>query len=200
MIQVGQRVKPLAVAVLSAVFLSVAIVAFGLTDRAAAQSEPALAPQHFPTIVAQNIDGDDVAYPSGLAGQVNLVLLGFLREHQAETESWGDFATVLSAEQPGFAGYQMPVLAGLPGIAKFGIRAGFRGNVTDPARRQTLTLYFCSAAEKAALKSALAIDSDNDAVAVLIDADGTVLWRAVGTFTDAKGAALEAAVVAALES
>jgi hypothetical protein len=175
-------------------FLAYAFLAY--ETAAVAQTETNAAPPvlQLDPFVAESIDGDPVSYPDGLDGSFNLVLLGFLRPHQDVLETWQAFTDDLATDDPAFAAYQVPVLAGLPGIAKFGIRAGFRRGVEDELRRRRLNLFFATDEQKVSLKESLDIATDDEAHAVLIDRQGTVLWRGTGQFTDQKGAELAEAL------
>jgi hypothetical protein len=62
------------------------------------------------------------------------------------------------------------------------------------ARQRTITLYL----DKGAFRQALDLSDEEHIHVLLIDAAGKVCWRARGTFSPEKGAALEEQISAAI--
>jgi hypothetical protein len=141
----------------------------------------------FPTVSGQDLLRRKVKLPSGLEGQLNLVLVAFQRWHQALIDSWLPAVTQLEDSYPGLRHYELPVLARMDLLVGTFINEGMRAGIPDPATRAgTITLYL----DKAAFLQSLDLPGDDDIYVLLIDRKGTVLWRASGAFTPASAQSL----------
>jgi hypothetical protein len=66
-----------------------------------------------------------------------------------------------------------------------------RAGIPDPiARDRTITLYL----DKGAFRQALELPHEDNIYVLLVDREGTVVWRASGAFTTDKGESLERAI------
>ena len=141
----------------------------------------------FPIVSGQDLLRRKVTLPSGLEGQLNLVLVAFQRWHQALIDSWLPTVSELEDHYPGLRHYELPVLARRDLLARTLINEGMRAGIPDPATRAgTITLYL----DKAAFLQSLDLPGDDNIYVLLVDRKGTVLWRASGAFTSASAHSL----------
>ncbi len=144
-------------------------------------------PPVFPPVKASNLNGETVSLPEGLAGRLNLVLIAFERQQQADIDTWLRVMPELVTGHPDVQYYELPVIQRPPGLVRFFIDTGMRGGIPDKAQRaRTITLYL----NKADFKKSLDISAET-IYAVLIDKSGTILWREDGPYTGAKGDSLK---------
>ncbi len=80
----------------------------------------------FPTISGQDLLRRKVTLPSGLEGQLNLVLVAFQRWHQTLIDSWLPAVNELEDHYPGLRHYELPVLARMDLLARTFINEGMR--------------------------------------------------------------------------
>ena len=59
----------------------------------------------FPCVTAPNLAGRNMRLPADFAGDLNLVLIAFQRERQADIDTWLEPSRRLSAEFPHLACY-----------------------------------------------------------------------------------------------
>src|SRR5512135_2671032 len=150
----------------------------------------------FPPLTARDLDGHDVALPTGLTGERTVVLVAFARGHQPLVDSWVPWLRERVAADPTLRFYELATIGGRWRPAREVIDRGMAGAIHDPeARGRTLTVY----TDVRRLTAALAIDRDTISV-VLVDRDGRVQWRGRGRFDEASAAGLAAALAAPPES
>lgn len=141
----------------------------------------------FPALVTSDLNGATQRLPQGLPGELKLFLIAYQREQQADVDPWMRLALALEGAHPGFRVYELPTLSAEWGAAASFIDGGMRRGIPDPgARARTLTLYL----DKAAFNRTLALPSEDQVYALLVDAAGDVVWRGAGQLDDAAGAAL----------
>ncbi len=150
-------------------------------------------PVRFPTVSAYNLDKVHVTLPADLDGERNLLLLSFASEQAPQVESWNAVAQALEHMQPHFRTYRLPVAETENALYRWWGNASLRGNETDPEMwRWTVPLYL----DTAAFRAALGIPGSRNAVVLLVDKSGRVLWRAAGASTPELRSALTAAAAA----
>ncbi len=151
----------------------------------------------FPQVRGRNLEHQEFSLPDDLAGELRLVFIAFRQLQQIEVNSWVPQAEELAQRHSGLRYYELPTLATGYRLARGFIDGGMRAGIPDPATRQrTITLYL----DKAAFRRALAIDSEDQIVTLLMDAQGQELWRTEGEWTLEKGRALEEVIAQRTQS
>jgi hypothetical protein len=136
----------------------------------------------FPDLTASNLAGRGMHLPSDFEGDVNLVLIAFQRNQQADIDTWLEPGRRLSAEFPRLACYELPVISKMNPLFRRFIADGMRSGIPDPkARASTITLHL----EKPRFRASLDLLSEDRVYALLVDRKGIVHWRADGRCTDA---------------
>ena len=114
---------------------------------------------------------------------------------QGEVNTWIPTAQNLEAAYPDLRYYELPTIRPLNRLAQAFINSGMRAGIPDRlARQRTITLYL----DKGTFRQALDLPDEDHIHVLLIDAAGQVCWRARGTFSPEKGAALEEQISAAM--
>ena len=94
---------------------------------------------------------------------------------------------------PELAYYELPTINELPALSRTFINEGMRAGIPNAkARERTVTLYI----DLARFMRALGIPSKNEVHVLLVDRQGSILWRTTGSFDEAKGRALAGAIAA----
>lgn len=146
---------------------------------------------HFPTVSGANLLRDEVEFPAGFAGELNIVFVPFLREQQAVVDTWVPFAQQMEALYDHVAYYELPTIQAMPLISRTFINEGMRAGIPDPATRErTVTLYV----DLIRFMRATGIDNRNQVHTLLVDREGTIFWRTTGRYTAYKGNGLRAAI------
>jgi hypothetical protein len=171
---------------------ALAALAAAGAPRAGAQQAPSGARAVlFPTLGGTSLSGEDFTLPRDFAGRLNLVFVAFRREQQATVDTWIPHAKGLAFREPEVRFYELPTIARRYVLIRPIIEGGMRSGVTEKAARDaTITLY----TDTGRFRSALALPSEAQVYALLVDDAGRVRWRSEGPFTAAKGAALDVAV------
>jgi hypothetical protein len=168
------------------------IAAISLSQDAA----QAVAP-HFPAVQGKNLNGRSFSLPADFGGELNVVLIAFKREQQADVDTWTPMLRRLADTHQRVRVYELPTLPRTLKLIRGFIDGGMRGGIPDTAvRAATITLYI----DKTPFKQAINIFTEDQIQVVLADRTGRIHWRWIGRFGDAAGAALEQAVAAASES
>ena len=137
----------------------------------------------FPAVAGPDIDGNDFVVPTDFAGDLNLVLMAFIREHQYDVNTWLPHVRELESSRQGFRVYEVPTLWEMSWFRRKRLDFWMSAGIRDPlARATTITLY----TDLQAMQSALAIPDFDTIQVLLVDQDGLVVWRSEGTFSPAK--------------
>lgn len=146
---------------------------------------------HFPEVVGSNLQGKKFRLPGDLAGDFNIILIAFQQHQQWDVNTWLPLLKRLRRQYPALHYYELPTIWTLPRLRQMMIDMGMRMGIPDRTTRETtITLYL----DKAAFRDALDIPHEDTISVLLVDRAGRVLWRTMGTYNEAKGAALEASV------
>ena len=150
---------------------------------------------HFPEITSQNLAQEIFDLPGDFEGAFNICLIAFQRWQQALINSWVPLAEHLEETYPQLVYYELPVIRHLNPLFQSFIDQGMRGGIPEAtARHKTITLY----TDKAALKEALEIDSEETIHLRLVDQAGVVHWAGAGPVTKEAADDLEETVEALL--
>ncbi len=143
----------------------------------------------FPPISSYSLDKTKVNLPGGLAGQYNLLLISFEPEQQSQIDTWMPLAQALQHTNFNFRWYRLPVSERENAIFRWWENSSMRSEETDPETWPWIVPLYVNKAE---FRNALQIANERDAVALLVDRQGHVLWRATGALTASEGDALKA--------
>jgi hypothetical protein len=140
-----------------------------------------------PKVEASNLARKKMVFPDDFAGEINLVFIAFLRQHQDLIDEWVPFVEQLASEFPGLQYYEFPTLPRKGFFYRTFLNEGMRAGIPDPATRaRTITLYL----DKANFREALDIQHERSMWVYLFDKKGELLWRTEGRFSEDKGEVL----------
>ena len=161
---------------------------------ASAQDAAEPRPAHFPPVQGKSLNGRSFALPADFGGTLNVVLIAFQRQQQAEVDTWTPMLRRLAAEHSELRVYELPTLPRTLKLIRGFIDGGMRGGIPDTAvRAATVTMYI----DKTPFKQALTIYTEDRIQVMLVDRAGVIHWRWIGPFGEVAGAALARAVQAA---
>jgi len=147
--------------------------------------------ERFPTVSGSNLDREELEFPRDFAGDLNLVIVPFEQRQQLDVNTWIPLARELEATYEGFVYYETPTIYQLPALSRTFINEGMRAGIPDQtSRERTVTLYL----DKDAFKQSLGIDSEEIIHIFLCDAEGVIIWRTMGVYSEANAAGLLQAV------
>ena len=142
----------------------------------------------FPDIEGKALTGDDFEVPGDLGSRHNLILVAFLREQQEDVDTWIPKAEKMEEADSSFAFYEFPVLPEMNRVTRWFIYQGMRSGITsEDARARTVTFHL----DKEKFRQHLGIESEEYISVFLVDSEGTLLWRTVGTWDEEKEADLK---------
>jgi hypothetical protein len=168
------------------------LVAFSLTPAGA----PAQEPVSFPEVEGDNLEGKPFILPQDFEGELNLALIAFQREQQADVDTWLSLGAELEEAYVGFRYYELPTIYKANKAVRWFINNGMRRGIKDPgARARTITLYL----DKPKFRKSLGLPHEGQIYALLVNADGQVIWRAGGLNSKAKRLDLEKNIAKILE-
>ena len=147
----------------------------------------------FPVIQATSLDGAKLRLPQNFSGRLNLVLIAFSREQQPEVDTWVPAARQTEAQHGEFHYYELAATSRNNFLYRWWFDAALRSNTPDNNMRgRTLTAY----ASRHSLRKMLHIANEKQVVALLVDREGKIYWRADGPLTEQAKTAIQAALTA----
>ncbi len=144
----------------------------------------------FPALTVQNLNKQKVTLPGGMAGQTDLLLISFAPEQQKDVESWLEAAQALQHTNFQFHYYELPVEGRENFIFRWWDTSSLRSDQNDPQSWPWIVPLFV---DRSKLSRELDIPNAKQVVALLVDRQGRILWRASGPMTPEKRAGLMAA-------
>lgn len=141
----------------------------------------------FPQVTATSVDNQTVAFPQAFAPHdYTLLVLPFDQNQQTDIITWLPLFQELAARYEGIGFYNIaPLSADIGQIFRPAIIGGMRLGVRDPAIRPLVTVTFLE--DQAAFVAAIGAETIEQAQILIVDTQGRVLHRDVGSFTDEKG-------------
>lgn len=141
----------------------------------------------FPRVDGSNLEGEHFSLPSDFKGELNVVLVAFRREQQADVDTWMPFLKTVRESPRSLRVYELPTLGRRYRLMRPFIDGGMRRGIPDVAAREaTITLYI----DKAPFRESLLLRDEDRIYVLLVDKTGRVFWRAEGRFDQRSGAEL----------
>jgi len=141
----------------------------------------------FPKVDGSNLESRRFSLPAEFEGELNIVLVAFRREQQADVDTWVPFLKATAGRHAAVRAYELPTLSRGYRVMRGFIDGGMARGIPEKATREaTITLYI----DKKPFKKALGITSEDRIVTLLVTRDGRVLWRADGRHSDESAAEL----------
>jgi hypothetical protein len=154
-----------------------------ISPAAPGNGESAVPEPVFPTVQGENLEKRLFRLPADFEGEMNVVLIAFQREQQAQVDTWVPFLRQFAAEQPRLRYYELPTIKKMGGIMRWIITGGMARGIDDPkARAATITLFL----DKEPFCRALGIRTEDVITVAVVDRSGRVHWQTVGTCTPEK--------------
>lgn len=144
----------------------------------------------FPRLTGYSLDKQKVKLPDGMAGSIDLLLISFAPEQQKDVDSWLEAAQALQHTNFQFRYYELPVEGRENFVFRWWDTSSLRSNETDPQTWPWIVPLFV---DRGKLAHELEIPNTKQVVALLVDRQGHILWRASGPMTPDKRTALMAA-------
>ncbi len=135
-------------------------------------------PQHFPFIDGANLNGDNYHLPNDFKGKINLVAIGFEREHQSAIDTWIPALDeiIKNYEQLEIKFYEIPLIYELNAFSRAWVNNGMRFGIRDEnARNRTITVY----TNRDQFFDLMKMQGDRNYL-LLVGNDGKILWRTDG--------------------
>ena len=150
---------------------------------AAQQSKPAV----FPPVTSYSLDKQKVSLPGELEGQTNLLLISFKPEQEQDIDSWLPAAEALQHSSFQFRYYQLPIAEKENFVFRWWESSSMRSDQTDPETWHWIIPIWL---DRKKFLEDLQIPNEKEVVALLVDRQGHVLWRASGPMTPESRASL----------
>jgi len=149
----------------------------GRKDAMAAEQNANIG-KRFPEVVAESLAGTQESIPDSARGKITLVAVAFLRESQAQLDSWLEPFIERFGSRNDFMFYEVPMISAGYKFMRFMIDGGMRAGIPNKKHRHVVTMY--GDVEK--YKNALNIDP-RFGHAFVLDRSGTIRWQGTGFAT-----------------
>lgn len=133
--------------------------------------------QSIPAIHGRSFAGKDVNLPLDLKGKFGVLVVGFSKTSGENAKVWGQAITGDLNNNPQIVYYQIPVLAGVPSIIRGVVLQGMRLAMTAAEQAH----FVPALQDEVKWKEAVHFTSPDDAYVLVLNSDGTILWRAQGS-------------------
>lgn len=142
-------------------------------------------------MTSYSLDKQKVSLPGEMEGRIDLLILSFEPEQQKDSDSWLPAAQALQHMNFQFRYYQLPVAGRENMLFRWWDTSSMRSDQTDPVTWHWIVPLFV---DRNKFLHDLDIANDKQVVALLVDRQGHILWRASGPLTPDKHSSLMAAV------
>lgn len=145
----------------------------------------------FPTTAGDNLNERRIEIPAGLDAPYNILMVAFLREQQADVDTWLDTAREIAADHANVEYYELPTVRNGGPLFKMFLDGGMRSGIPAfAARERTITLYL----DVAKFQELAGIKGSDQIWVGVVDREGKVYWSIRGRADAAKLAELKATV------
>jgi ATPase complex subunit ATP10 len=134
--------------------------------------------KRFPEVRAKSLARSPVAIPAAAAGQVALIAVAFLRESQAQLDSWLEPFIKKYGRREEFTFYEVPMISSGYKFMRFMIDGGMRAGIPGNKHPHVVTMY----GDVERYVSELGLDA-RYGYAFLLDQDGIIRWQGQGYAT-----------------
>jgi hypothetical protein len=141
----------------------------------------------FPSVTSYSLDKQKITLPAELEGQIDLLLLSFKEEQQNDIDSWMPAAQAIQHSNFQFRYYELPVAEKENFIFRWWESSSMRSDQSDPETWHWIIPLWL---DHRKFLADLDIPNDKQVVALLIDRQGHVVWRASGPMTPDKRTSL----------
>lgn len=129
-----------------------------------------------PSVTVQNLAGEQVVLPRDL-GQPSVFVAGFTKGSRAETEPWAQRLRGDARISGKVRVYEVSILDGVPGFLRSMIIKQMKSGVAPARQKQFLIVTDAVDSWKRVLDTA---GNDDHAAVILVQSDGSVIWRGHG--------------------
>jgi hypothetical protein len=98
--------------------------------------------RRFPELISQNLNSEKAVFPRDFRSRWNIVLTGFLMEHQSAIESWIPHVQRWEAEFPSFSFFEIPVLPPFDFSSRVSVHLSLKWYLEDGLRRSRMYPVF----------------------------------------------------------
>lgn len=137
----------------------------------------------FPSVSGYSLDKQKVNLPGGMEGQTDLLLISFETEQQKQVDSWLPAAQALQHSNFQFRYYELPVFGKENFIFRWWDTSSLRSDETDPESLHWIVPLFI---DRQKLIKDLDVPNQKQVVALLVNRQGQILWRASGPMSEGK--------------
>ena len=133
---------------------------------------------HFPLITGANLNGENFNLHKDFSGKLNIVSIGFEREHQTAIDTWiPSINKIIDLNKNlSIKFYELPVIYELGTFSRAWINNGMRIGIRDEeARNRTITVF----TNRDKFFEILKMQGDKIYL-LLLDDKGKILWRCEG--------------------
>lgn len=148
----------------------------------------------FPAVNAKTLAGQKTTVPDDAAGKVTLVCVAFLRESQAQLDSWLNPFYEKFGSRDDVMFYEIPMISGGYKFMKLIIDGGMRGGLPQFKHKHVVTMY----GDVESYMQALNLDARNG-YAFLLDREGNIRWQEQGFSNEETRSSMFAATEALLK-
>lgn len=135
---------------------------------------------YFPKLTGIDLMGEQRSLPCTFDGKINIVVVGFEREHQVPINTWIPIAEKLMKEDSSIRFYEVPLIYELSAPYRAWVNNGMRAGIPDDiARERTITVY----TDREKFTAFMNMKQD-DIYLLLLDDNGKVLAKIKGPATD----------------
>lgn len=151
----------------------------------------------FPEVVGEDLLGNEIAVPSELKKEFDILLVAFQRWQQSLVNSWVPFLKDLVEKYSNTEFYELPTIREMNPVYRFFINHGMKAGIpSEETRGRTITLYL----DKDSFTDSLGITDESKIYIYLVKRDGQILWHNNGPFTEEKRDSLESALKNAIHN
>lgn len=146
----------------------------------------------FPAVTGEALDGTPFAAPGDFSAGRTVALVAFALEHRAELETWVPYIDALVRSRADVRARLFPGI-GVPKMMRGAVVAAMKAAISEPELRASTIPLFVNVP---AFASALGIADRTHLTLLLVEPDGRITWRGSGSYSQAAGDALTAALAA----
>ena len=169
--------------------LVLAVLGFAMVSQSALAAEIAVGDK-LPLLQGEYLSGRKAALPADASGHIALLLLGFSYQSRFPVEAWSQHFREDFGVNPQITFYEIPMIGGMARMGEWFIDSGMRRGTPKADHEHVITVY----GGTDIWKQRLAVQDEDTATLLLLDAKGNIAWLHSGPFDEQAYQSLSAEV------
>lgn len=135
----------------------------------------------FPQMKGINLKGEIINIPEYFSGKHNLIIVAYVRDQQADVDTWIEKLDQINEIFPDLKFYELPIIDKSSPLFRFYVNNGMRRGVTNPERRKVVITVYTDVKEFLQITKLQTIE---EIAVFILDPNGKIMAKTSGKYSE----------------